>query len=71
MLYVIDSYAYAYFFESIEEIRSLAHLYSIYYARAWLTSMFDAEASLQDLTCIKNLEKVCNEKENDQIGSKP
>ena len=24
--------------------------------------MFDAEAPLQDLTCIKNLEKVCNKK---------
>ena len=50
------------FFESIEEIRSLVLFYSIYYARAWLTSMFDAEAPLHDLTFIKNLEKVCNEK---------
>ena len=50
------------FVENIEEIRSLALFYSVYYARAWLTSMFAADAPLQDLTCIKNLEKVCNDK---------
>ena len=50
------------FFESIDEIRRLALFYSLYYAWVCLTSMFDAEAPLQVLTCIKNLEKVCNEK---------
>ena len=48
------------FTKNINGIRNLALFYNIYYARAWLTSMFDAEAPLQDLTCIKNLEKFCN-----------
>ena len=41
------------FVENIEEIRSLALFYFVYNTRAWLTSMFDDDAPLQDLTLLK------------------
>ena len=50
------------FVENIEEIRSLALFYSIYYARAWLTSMFVAKTPLPDLTFIINLEQLSTAK---------
>ena len=48
----------------VEKIRSLALFYSVYYAKAWLTSIFAAEAPVQDLTIFKALEEVCNTKGN-------
>ena len=47
------------FVTNIATIRSLALFYSVYYAKAWLTCIFAAEAPLQDLTLIKALEEVC------------
>ena len=43
--------------KNVSSIRSLALFYSIYYAKAWLTSTFAVEAPLQDLACIKALEE--------------
>merc|ERR1711895_31117 len=48
----------------VEKIRSLALFYSVYYAKAWLTSIFAAEAPVRDLTIFKALEEVCNTKGN-------
>ena len=63
VLYVIKiSMLIPNFVENINEIRSLALCYSVYYAKAWLTSTFATEAPLEDITFIKNLEKVCHKK---------
>ena len=48
------------FVENIAKIRTLALFYSTYYAKAWLTSIFAAEAPLHDLEFIQTLEKVCS-----------
>ena len=37
----------------------LAIFYSVYYAKAWLTCMFAAQASSNDLAFIKTLEEIC------------
>ena len=50
------------FVKDVSRIRSLALFYSIYYAKAWLTSIFAAEAPMQDLACIKALEEICSAK---------
>ena len=47
------------FVKDIAKIRALALFYSVYYAKAWLTCMFAAEAPLQDLTFIKEMEEIC------------
>ena len=48
------------FIVNIEEIRSLALFYSVYYSTAWLTCTFATDAPLNDLNCIKTLEVVWN-----------
>ena len=51
-----------YFVKNVSSIRGLALFFSIYYAKAWLTSIFAVEAPFQDLACIKALEEVCSAK---------
>ena len=46
---------------NIDEIRSLALFYSVYYSAAWLTCSFATDAPLYDLNCIKTLEVVCKD----------
>ena len=50
------------FVNNIQNIRSLALFYSVYYAKAWLTCIFPAEAPSQDLSLFKKLEEVYNTK---------
>ena len=50
------------FVVNIDEIRSLALFYSVYYSAAWLTCSFATEAPLYDLNCIKTLEEVWKDK---------
>ena len=53
-----------YFVNDIDSIRSLAVFYSVYYAKAWLTSAFAPQAPSYDLAFIKSLEEVCSAKGN-------
>ena len=48
------------FVKDITRIRSLALFYSVYYAKAWLTCTFAAEAPVHDLSFIKTLDEVCS-----------
>ena len=46
------------FVNNITKIRSLALFYSVYYAEAWLTSIFASEAPFRDLNYLKALEEA-------------
>jgi len=52
------------FVNDIDSVRSLAVFYSVYYAKAWLTSPFASQAPSYDLAFIKALEEVCSAKGN-------
>ena len=50
------------YINDIGRIRSLALFYSVYYAKAWLTSIFPSEAPIHDLAFLKALEEVSHAK---------
>ena len=52
------------FVDNIQNIRSLALFYSVFYAKQWLSCILPSEAPSQDLSLFKALEKVSNTKGN-------